>query len=160
MKKKSNKIMLERQILYSTFFVAFCASICLAFILSLANTGKDLYLAERYKPSVPSRIYDRKGFIISEIYKHKQNPIQLNEIPPHVVQAFLSVEDRNFYTHFGIDLKGIVRAIFINLFAGEIRQGGSTLSQQLAKQLYLKPAGLSISYYLTENKGKPLSPTA
>ncbi len=62
-----------------------------------------------------------------------------DEIPEVVKQAAVAIEDRRFYDHFGIDLRGLVRAAFTNLFAGRIRQGGSTITQQLAKVMFLSP---------------------
>ncbi len=66
-------------------------------------------------------------------------PVQLHELPPHLPQAVLAVEDRRFYSHFGLDLWGVTRAVLANLRAGRIVQGGSTITQQLAKNLFLKP---------------------
>ncbi len=66
-------------------------------------------------------------------------PVSLNELPPALIQAVLATEDRRFYSHFGLDLFGLVRAAYANLYAGRIVQGGSTLTQQLAKNLFLSP---------------------
>ncbi len=59
--------------------------------------------------------------------------INIKKLPPHVVQAILAIEDRRFYSHFGVDLIGLVRAIWVNYRAGHVVQGGSTITQQLAK---------------------------
>lgn len=59
--------------------------------------------------------------------------VDIKKLPPHVVQAFLAIEDRRFYSHFGVDLIGLFRAIWINYRAGHVVQGGSTITQQLAK---------------------------
>jgi len=66
-------------------------------------------------------------------------PVGLNELPPALSQAVLATEDRRFYSHFGLDLIGLVRATYINIKAGRIVQGGSTLTQQVAKNLFLTP---------------------
>jgi len=66
-------------------------------------------------------------------------PVSLNEIPLALIQAVLATEDRRFYSHFGLDLLGLARATYANLTAGRIVQGGSTLTQQLAKNLFLSP---------------------
>jgi penicillin-binding protein 1A len=66
-------------------------------------------------------------------------PVTLAELPPHLPHAVLATEDRRFYDHFGLDLIGLVRAVYVNLRAGTIRQGGSTITQQLAKNLFLTP---------------------
>ena len=74
----------------------------------------------------------------------RQGPIQgpyaaHEDFPPHLVDAVLNTEDRRFYAHGGIDLKGISRALYRNVGAGEVVQGGSTITQQLIKILYLEP---------------------
>lgn len=65
--------------------------------------------------------------------------ISLPKIPPHVARAVLAAEDADFYKHHGVDIPGILRALWVNLKAGGIRQGGSTITQQLAKNYFLTP---------------------
>ncbi len=65
--------------------------------------------------------------------------VQVRDLPFYVAQAVIATEDRRFYNHFGIDLIGIARALWVNLRAGRIRQGGSTITQQAAKNLFLDP---------------------
>ena len=65
--------------------------------------------------------------------------VRLNELPGYVPQAFLAIEDRRFYEHHGLDWRGVARAAVVDLKAGQPRQGGSTLTQQLARMLFLKP---------------------
>lgn len=67
----------------------------------------------------------------------KEEPVDVTKLPPHVVDAVLSIEDRRFYDHFGIDVRGIARAAFANLQAGDVVQGGSSITQQLAKTSFL-----------------------
>ncbi|MEW5726771.1 MAG: PBP1A family penicillin-binding protein, partial [Pseudomonadota bacterium] len=66
-------------------------------------------------------------------------PLELREISPHIAQAVIATEDRRFYSHFGVDLWGLARAALTNLRAGRVVQGGSTITQQLAKNLFLTP---------------------
>ncbi len=63
--------------------------------------------------------------------------VQLEELPPHLVRVLLATEDRRFYRHFGIDVFGLARAVVVNLRAGKLVQGGSTITQQLAKNVFL-----------------------
>lgn len=63
--------------------------------------------------------------------------VPLGELPPYLVKAFVATEDRRFYSHFGIDLRGIARAAWVNMRSGGLVEGGSTITQQLAKNLYL-----------------------
>jgi len=65
--------------------------------------------------------------------------VKFDDVPPYLIQAIVATEDRRFFEHSGIDVIGIIRAAFTNLWAGAIRQGGSTLTQQLAKNLFLTP---------------------
>lgn len=67
-------------------------------------------------------------------------PVQVDELPPLLVQAVLATEDRRFHSHFGVDLIGLARAMVANIRAGRIVQGGSTITQQAAKNLFLTPA--------------------
>jgi len=64
-------------------------------------------------------------------------PVSIDQLPPHLIDALLAMEDRRFYNHFGVDLRGIIRAAVRNYEAGSIRQGGSTITQQLVKISYL-----------------------
>ena len=64
-------------------------------------------------------------------------PVRLADLPPHVPNAILAVEDRNFYHHFGVNPVSVLRALIVNAKEGEIRQGGSTITQQLAKNIFL-----------------------
>jgi penicillin-binding protein 1A len=66
-------------------------------------------------------------------------PVKVKELPPHVIQAFLSIEDRRFYSHWGVDPRSIGRALWSNTFGDGIQQGGSTITQQLAKFTFLTP---------------------
>lgn len=97
----------------------------------------DLSLLAGYRPSRPTRLYDVRGRLFAEIYRHRQDLTRYDRIPPEVLQAFLSIEDDHFYHHHGFDVPGIFRAAIKNVLAGRIVQGGSTLTQQVAKQIYL-----------------------
>ncbi|MDR0270193.1 PBP1A family penicillin-binding protein [Paenibacillus sp.] len=89
-----------------------------------------------------SRLLDNQGGIIATFSASGRSyePVQLKQISPLLVQATLAVEDRKFYEHIGFDLKGMVRAILVNLKEMDRAQGASTLTQQLARNLYLSHA--------------------
>jgi len=80
---------------------------------------------------------DRNGVPILREGAQNAPPVELASLPPYVPQAFIAVEDRRFYHHFGVDFSGLLRAGAENLRAGHVVQGGSTLTQQLAKNLFL-----------------------
>lgn len=124
------------RITITTFFsIALLGGLFFGYILSEVNKGKELQKLASYQPTTPTKLYDTNGVLIAELYRHKQELLKYSDIPPHVIHAFLSVEDDNFFNHFGIDFLAIVRAAIKNIFAGRIVQGGSTLTQQLAKTI-------------------------
>jgi len=82
---------------------------------------------------MPTVVYDIKGRKITEFYILKRRLIKFDDIPKPLIDTLLIAEDKNFLEHFGIDFFGILRAFIKNIFAGGIRQGGSTVTQQLAK---------------------------
>ena len=84
-----------------------------------------------------SNVYDTKGQLIERLYVENRTQISLQKTPIYLQQAFIAIEDSRFYKHFGIDPIGILRAALINLKNGRIVEGGSTITQQLAKNLYL-----------------------
>ncbi len=85
----------------------------------------------------PSTIYDINGNVIRGISETNTIYLTRDEIPASFSNAIIAVEDKNFYSHFGLDPIGIVRAVITNLKAGSIRAGGSTITQQTAKNLFL-----------------------
>lgn len=84
-------------------------------------------------------IYDVNGEVASKISANKNEGISIDQVPDHMKNAVIAIEDRRFYEHGGIDFKGIARAFFTNLKAGEIVEGGSTITQQLTKNALLSP---------------------
>ncbi len=100
--------------------------------------AKATQLGELTELSQPSVVYDRSGNFLT-LLKAEENrkPVALSAVPPVVVQAILDVEDDRFYDHDGFDLKSTARAVFTNADAGSIRQGGSTITQQLVKKTLL-----------------------
>ena len=95
---------------------------------------------EDYRPALTTTVLDRNGIPIAEFYEYRRRVIPLSEVPELVIHAFLAAEDDTFYEHSGIDYLSIVRAAWANLRAGgETRQGASTITQQMVKQLLLSP---------------------
>jgi 1A family penicillin-binding protein len=88
-----------------------------------------------------TRIYDRNGRLLYEIvdlYEGSHANISLSDLPSCMANATVATEDANFYSHPGVDMEGIIRAIWVNIRGGEIRAGGSTITQQVARNLLLK----------------------
>ncbi len=84
-----------------------------------------------------SRIVDQKGKEITKLYIENRELVPIEQIPKHVQQAFLAVEDARFYEHHGIDYPSIFRAVYRDLLAREKVQGGSTITRQLVKNVFL-----------------------
>ena len=118
--------------------------ILIALLLSIsASFGYLVYTVEKMdrlpKPSPPltTRIYDGGDQILAVRYQENRVDISLEQISDHLIEATLAVEDRRFYRHSGFDPAGLLRALLNNLKRGRTAQGGSTITQQLAKNLYL-----------------------
>ena len=112
----------------------------LAFYLYFLRDLPDLRSVRDYLPPLSSHVFDRNGVPIGEFYSQRRRLTPLEEIPVHVIEAFVAGEDSSFFEHSGIDYVSILRAAWVNLLAGgEIRQGGSTITQQMVKGLLLSP---------------------
>jgi penicillin-binding protein 1A len=87
-----------------------------------------------------SVVFDAAGNQIDIFKQEDREPFKLSQVPPDVIAAVLAVEDESFYSHKGVNLKSLVRAMLVNVSAGEVTQGGSTITQQLVKNLLLTSA--------------------
>ncbi|MCL1911576.1 MAG: PBP1A family penicillin-binding protein [Leptospirales bacterium] len=98
----------------------------------------------KFKPNVPTRLYDVNGELIAELYQEKRDIIPFENIPQSLINAFIATEDNDFYNHFGINPMSIVRAMGKNVIASikagkpRVVQGGSTITQQLAKRIFTR----------------------
>ncbi len=110
--------------------------------LALDNSDYALIVAQLsdYRASILSRVYADDGHtVIGEFYLERRVPVSLDEIPLRLRQAFIAVEDARFNEHYGLDPIRIVGAFLTNLREGRTAEGGSTITQQLTKQLFLTP---------------------
>ncbi|MEZ5648150.1 MAG: transglycosylase domain-containing protein [Alphaproteobacteria bacterium] len=89
------------------------------------------------RPSIA--LADKEGKIFATFGEFHGSAVTVSELPPYLPQAVMAIEDRRFYSHIGVDGRGLARAVIANMRAGRFRQGGSTLTQQLAKILFLTP---------------------
>ena len=109
-------------------------------LLALAWFAYDLPDVEQATrlPRAPSlTIEARDGSFLGAVGDLYGEPVQLADLPPYLPNAFIAIEDRRFRSHWGVDLTGIARALYVNVMSGELRQGGSTITQQVAKNLFL-----------------------
>jgi len=108
-----------------------------AYTVYAYTTGYNLFTESRnLSQPLPTRLYDRNGLLISELYDEYRRYVKFEEIPETVIKSFLAAEDSSFYMHTGFDIAGILRALLVDIVSGEMKQGGSTITQQLVKQLY------------------------
>lgn len=92
-----------------------------------------------YNPQIVTTVYSEDNRVIAEFYKEYRKIVPLSKIPPMLKDAFISAEDSRFYTHKGVDILSIIRAVIKNVEAGAIVQGGSTITQQVTKSFLLTP---------------------
>lgn len=122
----------------STGLAGAIAAMFIAFVLLAPRVpqGADLWQANRELSVV---ILDRNGAEIAARGSRYGEAVTVADLPPTLVKAFLATEDRRFYDHGGVDLRGTFRAFVTNLREGGVREGGSTITQQLARNLFLTP---------------------
>ncbi|SEH20741.1 transglycosylase domain-containing protein [Selenomonas sp. KH1T6] len=106
------------------------------FLTASMNTKPDL--ASDIQPPASSQIYDINGNEIANVHATENRmPVKISQVPKDLQNAFVAVEDNRFYEHMGVDPRGIMRALWSNLRGQSISEGGSTITQQLAKNAYL-----------------------
>ena len=133
------RLKISKIIVFLLFFVAVvCGSLAGAF-LALTQDLPQIRSLESFKPDAVTRIYSADKVLLAELFLEKREPVPLEKIPRLLTAALVATEDRKFYKHSGVDLKGIARAIFKDIKAGEFVEGASTITQQLSKTLFLTP---------------------
>lgn len=126
----------------AVIFVSFAATVIavllglFALLIAYPNLPSIDTIIE-YRPKIPLRIYSSEGLLIGEFGEERRNLTKIEDIPNVMKQAVLSIEDESFYQHGGVDYKGILRAGILNLTNGKIKQGASTITQQVARNFYL-----------------------
>ena len=108
----------------------------LGVVLGLAKNLPSIEQLENYDPDLVTRIYSADGKVLEELFVQKRVFIELDKIPTHMQNAVVASEDRRFYDHWGLSLRSVARAVMINTLSMSYRQGFSTLTQQLARNLY------------------------
>jgi penicillin-binding protein 1A len=117
--------------------------------LGAAVTGLLLAVAHLYELPLPATFEEPRRIALDLVASDgavfavrggaQARTVELSQVPHHLIDAVLAMEDRRFFAHAGFDLGGVMRAAFANLGAGDAVQGGSTITQQLAKNLFLTP---------------------
>ena len=96
-------------------------------------------MVEDYKPRMATTIYDKNNNVVDVLEAESRDAVKLEDVSPYVKEAFLAIEDKKFYSHHGLHFKGIIRAVLTNFLKGKATQGGSSITQQLAKNAFLTP---------------------
>jgi len=112
----------------------------LSILWAFSNNLPDYKFLINYKPSVSSKVYSGEGELVSDFSSEKRIFVPYNAIPKKIINAFLSAEDKNFFSHPGVDAKGVIRAIInniSNILSSKRLEGASTITQQVAKNFLL-----------------------
>lgn len=119
--------------------LAICVGVIAGLSLFYLGNLPKIQALEEYHPYETSRVYSKDGDLIAEFYIERRTVIPFSEIQKYTRDAIVAVEDARFYSHPGLDVQGVLRALWEDIKAREIIQGGSTITQQLSKMLFLKP---------------------
>jgi penicillin-binding protein 1A len=90
-----------------------------------------------FQPSLTTKMYDCNGHLITELFTEQRTLIRLDNVPDHLQKAVIAIEDNSFYQHPGIQVSGIIRSVMVNVLHKRYQQGGSTITQQLARNMFL-----------------------
>tara|TARA_B100000035_G_scaffold306093_1_gene307726 strand:- start:494 stop:2872 length:2379 start_codon:yes stop_codon:yes gene_type:complete len=136
---KMNKTLKNILIIISSFLLIFTI-IIFSILWSFSNNIPDYKFLKSYKPPVSSKVYSGNGDLVADFSKEKRIFVPFSSIPKNVINAFLSAEDKNFFSHPGVDAKGVLRAVVNNLrniMTSKRLEGASTITQQVAKNFLL-----------------------
>ncbi len=112
----------------------------ISILWAYSNDLPDYKFLKNYKPSVSSKVYSGNGDLVADFSQEKRVFVPFNSIPKNVINAFLSAEDKNFFSHPGVDAKGVLRAVInniSNIISSKRLEGASTITQQVAKNFLL-----------------------
>lgn len=134
--KKSRSVLRFLLLLAASGCFAIAAG-ALAIYLYLAPKLPSVEALREIELQTPLKVYTADGVLMAEFGEKKRTPITFDQVPKNFINALLAAEDENFYTHPGIDVKGLARAVFELITTGKKRSGGSTITMQVAKNYYL-----------------------
>lgn len=118
---------------------ALIIGVSLGTLLAVTQDLPQVESLQTYEPSSITSILDEEGRPVRSFFVERRIPIPIQEVPDNLIKAVIAVEDTRFYRHFGLDIKGILRALWRDITSFRLVEGGSTLTQQLSKVLFLTP---------------------
>ncbi len=127
----------NRVLLFVIIFSSIVSGVIVGAFFALTRDLPQIRSLENFKPSAITRIYSNDRSLIGELYVEKRELVPFDEIPEYLKKALVCTEDRSFYIHSGVDLKGIIRAILKDIKTRSFAQGASTITQQLIRTLFL-----------------------
>lgn len=137
-KKPETRSWFSKILSFALFLLILSFVLSFTFLISFSNQKMgEMVQTSNFLSPITSKVYDIKGRLITEFFQENRTPVSISEIPQHLIDAFIAIEDSNFYNHHGISIRGITRALFENIKEGRIVQGGSTITQQLAVNTFL-----------------------
>ena len=131
---------LKNTLIISLSFVLLVGILIISTLWTYSSNIPDYKFLKNYKPPVSSKVYSGNGELVADFSKEKRIFVPFNSIPKNVINSFLSAEDKNFFSHPGVDAKGVLRAIInniSNLISSKRLEGASTITQQVAKNFLL-----------------------
>ncbi|MCP3875076.1 MAG: PBP1A family penicillin-binding protein [Desulfobacteraceae bacterium] len=129
----------QHWLLLSIALVGIFFGILAGAFFSLVHDLPQINSLKQFKPSSVTTVFSSDKQILARFYIEKRFPVSIKKIPKDLINAIITIEDRHFYSHTGVNLKAIIRAIVHDIKAGGFKQGASTLTQQLVKTLFLTP---------------------
>jgi penicillin-binding protein 1A len=127
------------RLIWATMLTGILCGVTAGAFLALTRDLPQIQSLNSFKPSAVTRIYSADKVLLGELYIERRDPVALTQIPEALKTALLTTEDRQFYSHSGVAVRGIIRAAVKNILRGRLSEGASTLTQQLAKTLFLTP---------------------
>ncbi len=127
-------------LLFSSTILILLGILIFSILWKYSNDIPDYKFLKSYKPPVSSKVYSRNGELVADFSKEKRVFVPYNAIPKNVINSFLSAEDKNFFSHPGVDAKGVLRAVInniSNIMTSKRLEGASTITQQVAKNFLL-----------------------
>ena len=130
---------LKKILVFLVYFSLFSGAIMAGVVFSVVNNYKkelpSIALLESYKPEEVTQIYSRDGILLDTIFMKKRTNVSLEELPKHISNAFIAIEDKRFYEHKGFDPIRLLGALYYDVRTMSKRQGASTITQQLVRNI-------------------------